>query len=366
MNEILTPQIIAREALMVLENNLVMANLVHRDYNDEFVAGVGDTISIRKPAKFVAHNFTGEINVQDAVEGKTSVKLDHFRDVSFTVSSKEMTLDIKNFSEQFLQPALMAIAQTMDEDLLNTVAEVTNSVAATAKPTNLEDIAKIAKHMDINKAPMSMRRLVLNPEHKYRYALTDNLSKVSYAGTGDTLRNAELGKIYSLDTYMDQNAPYSYSDKPGTMTECNVTGKVNAKEVAVSGAKAENATLKKGDGLIIDGRMYRIEEDATAVSGAIAKVKLDMPLHLTMDSETKAYIVNKHHSLAFHRNAICLVTRPLELPMGNKNAAVIQHNGLGIRVVYDYDQKTKKDYISLDILYGIKLLYPELACKLVG
>lgn len=30
-NTFLTPQIIAREALMVLENNLVMANLVHRD-----------------------------------------------------------------------------------------------------------------------------------------------------------------------------------------------------------------------------------------------------------------------------------------------------------------------------------------------
>ena len=41
-NVFLTPDIIAREALIVLENNLVMANLVHRDYSDEFVS-VGDT-----------------------------------------------------------------------------------------------------------------------------------------------------------------------------------------------------------------------------------------------------------------------------------------------------------------------------------
>ena len=32
-NTFLTPNIIAREALMVLRNNAVMANLVHRDYH---------------------------------------------------------------------------------------------------------------------------------------------------------------------------------------------------------------------------------------------------------------------------------------------------------------------------------------------
>ena len=40
-NTFLTPDIIAKEALMVLENNLVMAGLVHRDYSPEF-AKVGD------------------------------------------------------------------------------------------------------------------------------------------------------------------------------------------------------------------------------------------------------------------------------------------------------------------------------------
>ena len=365
-NNILTPEIIAREALMVLQNNLIMANLVHRDYDSEFVAGVGDTITIRKPAKFVAHNFTGNIVVQDAVEGKESVKLDHFRDVSFKVTSKELTLDIKNFSEQFLQPALMAIAQSIDEDILNVVAGVNNAVTATANPTNLKDIADISKMLDINKAPMSMRRLVLNPEHKYRYALTDNLSKVSYAGTGDTLRNAELGKVYSLDTYMDQNAPYSFATTPGTMTACKVTGNVNEKKLQITDAKAATGTLKIGDGLIIDGRMYRITKDATAASGAAADVEIDMPLHIQIDEATDAYVVTKHHSLAFHRNAIALVTRTLALPMGNKQAAVVQDNGLGVRVVYDYDTNTKTDYVSLDVLYGIKLLYPELAVKLVG
>lgn len=363
-NTLLTPDIIAREALMVLENNLVMANLVHRDYSSEF-AKVGDTITIRKPAKFVSKNFTGEIEVQDAVEGSVAVKLDHFRDVSFVMGTKELTLDIKSFSEQFLQPALMAIAQGVDEDIANVVSIVPNMVAATAKPTNLADIGNIGKMMDLNKVPMALRRLVLNPEHKYRYALTDNLSKVAYAGNGDTLRNAELGRVYSLDTYMDQNMPYSFATTPGNATAAKATGTINTNTIDLSNVKADTGTIKIGDGIIIDGRMYRATNDKTAASGSITGLTLDQKLHKEVSSED-VYIVNKYHSLAFHRNAIAFVSRALELPMGNKNAAIVQHNGLAIRVVFDYDSKTKKDYCSLDILYGVQLLDEALAVKLVG
>ena len=71
-NTILTPNIIANEALDVLRTNAVMANLVHRDYSSEFVAGVGDTITIRKPATFEAKEFTTEVEVQDATEEVTA------------------------------------------------------------------------------------------------------------------------------------------------------------------------------------------------------------------------------------------------------------------------------------------------------
>ena len=78
------------------------------------------------------------------------------------------------------------------------------------------------------------------------------------------------------------------------------------------------------------------------------------------------YPVTKVHSLAFHRNTIVLVTRTLDLPLGNKNAAIMSNNGLGVRVVFGYNQETKTDTVSLDVLYGIKTIYPEMAVKLIG
>lgn len=51
-NNFLTPQIIANEALMVLQANLVMANLVHKDLFKRICEGWRHNHS-KKPAKFM-------------------------------------------------------------------------------------------------------------------------------------------------------------------------------------------------------------------------------------------------------------------------------------------------------------------------
>lgn len=355
-NTFLTPEVVAKEALMVLTSNLVMADLCHRDYSEEFV-GVGDTVSIRKPAKFVAKNFTGTAEAQDITEGSVSVKLDRFRDVTVAVNSKQMSLDIADFSAQVVAPAMQAIAQAIDEDILSVAAEKAGMVKAGNKEAaDLSDIAALAKHLDIAKAPVQNRALVLHPEHKYRYALTENLSNVSYAGDNETLRDALLGRIYTLDTYMDQNAPDSAAEVPGTAKTFKITGNKGESKVTVS---ANDGTIAAGDGFITGGYFYRF------TAGGEGQLTIDQPLMADYDGE-EVTVVNAPTSVAFHRNALALVTRNLALPMGASNAAYASAGGLGVRVVYDYDSATKTDKISFDVIYGVKDLEPSLICKLEG
>ena len=350
-NTFLTPEVVAKEALMVLTGNLVMADLVHRDYADEFVA-VGDTVSIRKPAKFAAKNFTGTTENQDITEGSIPVKLDRFRDVTVAVTSKQMALDIADFSKQVVEPAMQAIAQAIDEDLLAVGISQAGFVKDGNKDaTDLADLAALAKHLDMQKAPSADRALVLHPEHKYRYALTDNLSAVSYSGDNQCLRDALLGRIYTLDTYMDQNAPDSAAEEPGGGS-FTVEGVMGESQVTVSG------TVAAGDGFILGGYLYRFTE------GGSGQVAIDQKL--LQDANGTVYCVNCPNSLAFHRNALALVTRNLSLPMGASRAAYAEANGLGVRVVYDYDSATKTDLISFDIIYGIAALEPKLICALKG
>lgn len=281
-NTILTPDIIAREALMVLRNNAVMANLVHRDYSSEFVAGVGDTITIRKPATFEAKEYSGSITVQDATEGSVAVKMDKHLDVSFAVTSKELTMDIEDFSSQFLVPAMQAFQDKIDAYLLALQADVTARVPATTTLQN--DIIEARKYLMQNAAPLPDRRFVYGTGTEADLLKTDLFISAERVGDeGTALREASLGRKFGMDFYVDQNA------------------------------------------------------DAVAIKG-----------------------------MAFHKNAFALVTRPLALPQGAANAAIVDFDGFGLRVVYGYDMNSKTDTVSIDMVCGVKTLDPKLASVIAG
>ena len=204
-NTFLTPEVIAREALMVLRNNAVMANLVHRDYSNEFVAGVGDTITIRKPAKFAAKEFAGEIEIQNAEEGGVPVKMDKHLDVSFSVTSAQLTMDIEDFSRQLLGPAMQAFQDKIDSYLLGLQSEVTNRVPHTDSAQN--DIVDARKFLTKAAAPLTDRRYVYGSDTEAELLKTDlftNADKVGDEGTA--LREASLGRKFGMDFYVDQNA----------------------------------------------------------------------------------------------------------------------------------------------------------------
>ena len=279
-NTILTPEVIAREALMVLRNNAVMAKLVHRDYSDEYVGAVGDTITVRKPATFVANEFDGNIQVQDATETGVAVVMDKHLDVSFAVTAKQMTMDIADFSTQLLVPAMQAFADKVDKYLIGLEAGATNRVPHGDGVIAPADMIAARKFLSENAAPLSDRRFVVGATAEADLLgneLFVSAEKVGDAGTA--LREASLGKKFGMDIYVDQNI-----------------------------AKNGNYTP----------------------------------------------------SIAFHKNAMALVTRPLALPQGAAKAAIVNYDGFGLRVVYGYDINTKQDTISIDMLCGVKLLDDKL------
>jgi hypothetical protein len=365
-NTFLTPQIIANEALAILRNQLVIADLVHQDYSSEFVK-VGDTITVRKPAELIAKDFAGTIAAQDLTEQGVAVKLDRFKDVSVKITSKQATLEIKDFSKQVIEPAMVALAQQLDEDLANFMFEnAQGSVScASASPTNLADIANAGKYLDKVKAPMADRHLVLSPDHKYRYALTEILSKVNYAGSNETLRESILGKVYGMMTYMDQNMPSSTAATSGSAKLVfKVASSATSGEVAISDLSTATATVKIGDGFVYDGILYRFTANGTGSSSAIASIAVSPAFPAGVSTPVEVPVVRNSASVAFHRHAFAFVNRPLDLPMGAARAAVVSGEGLSVRVVYGYDQSTKTDTISFDIIYGIANLYNQLAVRL--
>ena len=373
-NTILTPTIIAKEALMQLRNNTVMSSLVYRDYSNEFVAGVGNTVTIRKPATFEAKEFnrsTG-IEIQDATEGSESIKLDKLLDVSFEVSAEQLTLDIADFSTQLLQPAMQSFAQKIDTYLLGLYKDVSNAYGiAGTTPAEISAITGARQILNENKAPFDSRNLVLDPTAENSFLQLATFHEADKVGdNGTSLREASLGRKFGFDIYTDQNV---CSHTSGTLSAG--TGKIKVKTTVSKGtdtitfsATTLTGTVVAGDTFTIGTDKYIVKEGAIATANEI-NVKVSPSIKADIAANTEVALTTNHTAnLAFHRNAFALVTRPLSLPKGlsSEQKAVVNYDGFGLRVIYDYNSQFKKDVISIDMLCGVKTLNPDLACRLLG
>lgn len=366
-NTLITPTMVAKEALAILRNNCIYKDLVHTDYSEEFVNHIGDTVNVRVPATLAAYDFTTDITTQDTTESYVPVALNKFKDVSVVITSKEWSLSLVDFSKQVIAPAMAAIGEAVDKDIANAIFGGAGSTVTrtAATPTTLADFASIGKALDIAKAPKMDRSLVMSPHHKYAYGLLDHLVKGSYAGNNDLLRRNEMGPVYGIDTFMDQNTPTSTATTSGTATgTIKVASSSDAGEVDLTDGSAATATLKVGDGFVYNGILYRFTEDVLLANSG----KTSMKVSPTFPADIAAVavpIVRNGSSLAFHKDAVAFVNRPLAIPMGAAKTAVASADGLSVRVVFDYNSTKKYDVISFDILYGVKVLRSTLAVRLV-
>lgn len=411
-NALITPSLIAKEALMQLENNLVMANRVHREYKKEFNGGQGDTVSIRKPVKFYTADGATRVN-QDVEEKSTSITIDQRKHVSWKFSTQDLTLSVEEYSERYIKPAMITLANTVDRSLYNLYSTVWNSVGTPGTtPADFAAIAAAAQRLDEMAVGSDNRSMMLTPSA--RYAVAGNqltLDSVGTKGTG-AYEKARLGEIAMFDTYSSQNiANHTVGVATGTplvnggsqsVTYANATG-ANTQTLVTDGWTNSTAGIvKKGDVITIAGvfavnpvpgegttgktvmpylQQFTVIADANSgattgpatltISPAIitsgpfqtvSAAPADNAAITVLGTGGTAYPQN----LGFHKNAFALVTVPLEMPDGAAFKARESHNGLSVRVVKDYDIDSDDDVIRLDILYGTRAIYPDLAARLWG
>ena len=227
-NTFITPSVLARNALATLYNTIVLAGLIHRDYDAAFNGHVGDTITVRIPTTFSVDEFdrNNGIQIQTATESSFTVQLDTIPDVSFEVTTEDMELEISEFNAQLMTPAMEAMAQYIDGTLAEALVDQaqgshTGSPAGagayvgdgTTTPNQAwRDARSILSR---NKHPLSQRVAVLSPE-AVSDALGDDLFvTANESGSTDGLREASLGRKFGFDNYESQVFGYGSGDKGG-------------------------------------------------------------------------------------------------------------------------------------------------------
>jgi len=374
-NSLITPSLIAKEALMQLENNLVAANCVHREYRKEFTGGQGSSVSIRKPVKFYTADGASRVN-QDVEEKSTTITVDQRKHVSWKFSTQDLTLSVEEYSERYIKPAMITLANTVDRSILGLYSYVYNSVGSPGTtPASFANVADAAQRLDEMAVISENRHMLLNPAA--RYAVAANQLTLDSVGTKgkSAYEKAMMGELAMFDTYSTQNIQnHTVGVATGSPlvngASQNVTYE-NATSGSTTGSTSQtlntdgwtNSTtgiLRAGDVFTIAG-VYAV--NPVPGEGTTGKTVMPYLQQFTVLADADSGASTGPATLTI---SPALVTVPLEMPDGAAFKARESHNGLSVRVVKDYDITEDDDIIRLDILYGVDAIYPDLACRLWG
>ena len=210
-NTLLTISDITNEGLMILENELVFADKVNREYDDRFGidgAKIGYTVNVRKPARFKG-TFGPALNVEDFTETSVPVTLNSQFHVDTQFITSDLLLSMDMFSKRVLQPKIATIANRIDYDGLLLATKSTYNITGTAgtPPTTVAPFLQGGAWLDSESVPRDGNR----------YMMLDQWTQASMAGgltglfnpqvtIGDQYKKGLLGKAtLGFDFYMDQN-----------------------------------------------------------------------------------------------------------------------------------------------------------------
>ena len=140
-------KLVAADALPALMGNLVMGNLVNRDY-EPALANAGDTINVPIPPTMVANNIAegGTVTLQNPTLGNAQIVLNTHAEASFLIPDVTKVLAVPDLLKLYMQPAVVAIAESIETNLLGLYAQFTaNTPVGTAGTTITEDTVDAAE-----------------------------------------------------------------------------------------------------------------------------------------------------------------------------------------------------------------------------
>lgn len=369
---IMTVDWLAREALMILQSNLVTALLMDRRYEADFTGteARGDTVRLRRRDRGNATEFTSTITSRGLDESTIPVQLEKHYDASFEITSKELTLSLDDFSSQVLAPQIASIAELVDTYAASKLLDLpywsglTSAGVPAAFATTVGGFANYRKVNNDTRVPSAGRVALWGTTGEAALLGIDGFVSAEKRGDGGVaLENASLGHIMGYDHFMDQNVSEAVlTAGTGTGAVVNIAGGglVGATTIVYDGASGATVTFTAGSAIKIGTQQYTLAATSTAVSSA-GTFTLKEPLRIPIADDAVITVVHAasdtfaRRGALFHPRAFAFCSVPLAIPPGADGAMISAH-GLAIRIVRDYVITTKKSIISLDCLVGCKMV----------
>ena len=256
------PERWALEGLALLEENMVAANLVARNYED-VIAEFGDVVNVSSVSKFNVKRkgANDDIIVQNADAANIPVSLNQHLHTSFLIRDAQASMSFANLVAKFLNPAILSIASGVDKIVVGSAPEfLANAVGqleSMDKTNILSYILKGRKMMNDNLLPMQGRQCITDTNTEAIMLELEQFTNANQVGDdGTALREASIGRKYGINWYMGQNTPSVL----GSSTD-KVLGAVNnaagyAPGTATITVDGFSAAITNGSYVTIAGSMY--------------------------------------------------------------------------------------------------------------
>jgi hypothetical protein len=206
-------KLVAADALPTLVGNLVMGNLVNRDY-EPVLAQAGDTVNVLMPPTMQANNILdgGSVQVQNPSIASTSIVLDTHAEATFQIPDVTKVLAVPDLLKIYMEPAVAAIAQKIESDLLNLYAGFTaNPAVGTGGVAITEatiDSAETA--LFLAKIPTSQQKFMVVDAATYsQWRQIPRFSEYQTAGDAGlrSIVDGTVGKIKDFFVFRSQFVP---------------------------------------------------------------------------------------------------------------------------------------------------------------
>lgn len=410
-NTLLTPTVITRESLRVLHQKCNFLGNVNRQYDDKFAqtgAKVGTSINVRMPSKYTVR--TGAtLSPQNHVERSTplTVSSQYGVDVSFT--SVELTMELDDFSERIIEPAMAQLAAKIESACLNDAYKLVNQYtnATTNGLMTYKRFQQGGANITKQLGPLSQRATIMSPDSVVEFM--DATKGLFHASTNieKAYREGMMGRTGGFDVFENTLMP---SHTTGTLAGSPLTNGANlgtsatantwVSETALSVDTATSLTTLKAGDIITLANVYDVHPETKDNTGKLKTFVVQEDVTLT--TLANAYTVtvkpgaiygsgNSYQNCAlsgasdmdgnavsligavgsafgqdlqFHKDAFVFATADLEdVSRYGAWGARANSDGISMRIARQYAIGSDTVPCRIDVLFGFAGLYPELASR---
>lgn len=398
-NTLLTIDMIANEALRLAHEKASFLGTINRQYDDSFGRSdgkIGDSLRIRLPAKYTRRTGSRVMDVQDAEETKVTLTTATQDGVDMRFNSRELALDLQNFSKHHLEPAMATLVSGIESDVLQGCTKQVYQVVGTAgtPPTDLVAVGAARAKLNQQLAPKDGNRCVQMDSVtmggmvnglKGLFQDSEQIKKQYREGMIGRTAMADFyenERVWSMTNGSDVTSvtldTYTVIDSDTAITITGATGIAEGMVFTIDGVydchpetKAAYSHLKQftvlsgstDTAVNISPTIYLTgaKKNVASSTGGTAAPSTTAALTFVGAAST-SYTQN----LMYHKDAFIFATAALPLMADAAKCVVKTYDGLSIRVWQASDILNDQMLTRIDILYGYLAARPEWASRITS